>query len=80
MSTKSSIESCYKVYDDTQGVAIHVDSDGDALGLVRITTHGDKKAEEWWGKIDFTMSPEIAENLAKAILKKVEDIREMETP
>jgi hypothetical protein len=34
------------------------------------------KAVEWWGKIDFTMSPEIAENLAKAILKKVKDIRD----
>jgi hypothetical protein len=78
MSNKSSIESVYKVYDDTEGVSINVESDADALGFVRIKTTDNPKAVEWWGKIDFTMSPEIAENLGKALLKKVKDIRDEE--
>lgn len=75
MSIKTSIESIYKVYNDDEGVALVVATDPDGIGLVHISTNNDKKAEEWWGKVDFSMSPEIAENLAKAILKKVKDLR-----
>jgi hypothetical protein len=78
MSTKSSIESVYKVYDDGEGVSLNVESDADALGFVRITTADNPKSVEFWGKIDFTMAPEIAENLAKALLKKVKDIQDEE--
>jgi hypothetical protein len=74
-SNKVSIESNYNVYDDTEGASISVGSDQDGLGLIRISTD-DEKSQEWWGKIDFTMSPEIAEGVAKAILRKVRDMKE----
>jgi hypothetical protein len=72
-----SIESSYNIWDDDEGVTIKVCSDSDGLDLIRVYTP-DEKSQEWWGKIDFTMSPEIAEGLAKALLKKVEDMRKEE--
>ena len=75
-----SIESSYDVYDNDEGVKITVCGDADALGIVRVTNADDEKSVEWFGKIDFTMSPKIAEGVAKAILKKVQDIKENEKP
>ena len=79
-SNPISIESSYDVYNNEEGVKITVCSDGDALGIVRVTNADDQKSVDWFGKIDFTMCPKIAEGVAKAILKKVQDIKDSEKP
>ena len=70
------IESSYDVYDNDDDVKITVAGDRDALGIVYITNADDEKSVDWFGKIDFTMPINMAEGVAKAILKKVQDIRE----
>lgn len=76
MPNPISIESSYDVYDNDENIKITVAGDKDAIGLVRITNANDPKSIEWFGNIEFTMSIEIAESVAKAILMKVQDIRE----
>jgi hypothetical protein len=44
-----------------------VGADVDGLGLVRIFARSDE-AKEYWGSIDFTIPPEMAQVMARALL------------
>ena len=68
-----SIEREYAVWDDKEGV--HMRPDADGLGMLRIQTGNDKASKEWFGEIDFTLQPEFAVHLAKAILAYAEDLK-----
>jgi hypothetical protein len=45
---------------------IEVSPDGDGLGMVRVCTPT-AAGQDWFGKIDFTINPELARELAKAL-------------
>ena len=75
------VDSVYNVAKDTKGdsegpVTISVRT-GEMGGTVQICTIG-KPSTDWYGKVDLCVSPEVAEALAAAILKKVKDLREEE--
>ena len=60
------IEIFRSVFDDANGVAMEVGPDPDGLGCVRVYTRGPKN-QEWFGNIDFSLNPDFALELAKAI-------------
>lgn len=75
MTDKIKTESTYKVWNSDEPVSITIGEDTDGLDLVRVYTETPED-KEYWGEIDFTMSPEQALAVANAIIKKVNDIRE----
>jgi len=73
-----SIETVYKVWDDKHGVCLEIMNDCDGGSLIRILTSG-KDSTEWFGKVDFCISADMAEALSKVLMKKAQDIRQEET-
>jgi len=56
-----------KVWLDGEGVSLEVGPDADGLDLVRVHT-SDRQSEEYWGKIDITIDPDIAIALGTALI------------
>jgi hypothetical protein len=61
-----------QVWLDSEGVAIQVGPDADGLDLVRVYTPN-LKAEQYWGKVDITVDPEMARALAHALLAAADE-------
>jgi hypothetical protein len=70
----ASIETIFRVFDDTEGSFIEVCPDPDALGLIRLHIPGEQ-SQEFFGKCDFIMSTDVAKCLSEA-LKKISEILE----
>ena len=60
------------VWHDKEGVAIQVGPDADGLNLVQVKTY-DKKSEEFYGVIRFTMDAEVARSLGRALIDAADD-------
>jgi hypothetical protein len=57
----ASVEILRRVYDDEEGVFIEVHPSPDVPdAMIEVSTLGDKKSEEWFGKVLFSMSPDFA--------------------
>jgi hypothetical protein len=65
------------VWHDKEGVAIQVGPDADGLNLVQVKTY-DKKSEEFYGPIRFTMDADIARALGWALIRASEEAEEAE--
>lgn len=60
------------VWHDKEGVAIQVGPDADGLNLFMVKTY-DKKSEEFYGQVRFTMDAQVAKALGWALIRAVED-------
>jgi hypothetical protein len=60
------------VWHDKEGVAIQVGPDADGLNLVQVKTY-DKKSEEFYGPVRFTMDASIARALGRALINAADD-------
>lgn len=60
------VETFRQVWDDEHGVCIQVGPSGDGLDLIRVHTP-DAKSKEWFGAIDFTLTPEMAKALVRVL-------------
>jgi hypothetical protein len=60
------------VWHDKEGVAIQVGPDADGLNLVQVKTY-DKKSEEFYGPVRFTMDASIARALGQALINAADD-------
>jgi hypothetical protein len=66
MTQKAYMDTFYDVGMEGHG-PLTVGPDADALGLVRIFARSDR-AKDYWGPLDFTIRPEMARMLAKALV------------
>lgn len=60
------------VWHDKEGVAIQVGPDADGLNLVLVKTY-DKKSEEFYGPVRFTMDADVARALGRALINAADD-------
>jgi len=67
-----SVELSRKIYDDDCGACIQVGPDSDGLGCVEIRTP-DADSAEHFGDIRFTVSPQLAKLLGKALIDAAAD-------
>jgi hypothetical protein len=67
-----SVELSRRIYDDACGACIEVGPDGDGLGCVGVCTP-DAASKEHFGNIRFTVSPELARLLGKALIDAAAD-------
>ena len=67
-----SVELSRRIYDDDYGACIQVGPDGDGLGCVEVRTP-DAASKEHFGDIRFTVSPQLAKLLGKAMIDAAAD-------
>lgn len=67
------------VWHDKEGCAISVGPDGDGLDMVRVRTL-DTKSAEYFGKIDFALTFDIARALGQAIIDAAKEAEEAQRP
>jgi len=66
-----------RVYDDKEGCCIEIGPDRDGLNMVLVHTPNQQRSE-WFGKVEFTMTPEFARSFAAAVLAAADDAESME--
>lgn len=62
-----------KMWYDNEGVSVEVKPDADALDMVRVCT-SDPKSQEYFGKFDFNLTPEMARSVARAMIACANEI------
>lgn len=67
------------VWLDKEGVAIQVGPDADGLNLVLVKTY-DKKSEEFYGPVRFTMDAVVARALGHALIGAADDAERAQQP
>lgn len=69
---KFSIETCFLVFDDTEGVSIAVRQDGDAIGLVELATNHNEESSDYFGEISLRIHPDMARLVGRALIKQAD--------
>jgi hypothetical protein len=72
-----SLEPCFKLYDDSEGVLLEVGVNPDFPDIILLHTPN-KESKEFYGDVRLSLSKEQASYLADALLRQIELMNELE--